>query len=352
MIQLVSPIISTTLVLVAVFVPVSMMPGITGSLYQQFALTISFAVIVSSINALTLSPALASIVIKRRGAHKKKFAGFVLFDRLFERLTQGYTKIITAMIRARFVVMVVFVILLGVVAYLFTATPTGFVPSEDKGALIVAVNLKPGSSIEQTKAVDYEVTKIIKEIPAVEHVVTVDGFNGVTSILDGSAGVMFVTLKPWEEREEDGEDVKSVIDSIYEKTAHITNATIAAFNLPGIPGIGNVGGFDFRLQNYLASDMNQFLRYAHEIIKEANADPRIANAFTTFNASYPMLYIDIDRKKANALGVNIADVFATMQTYLGAFYVNDFSKFGKVFRVFVQADKQYRFVCPKQFVRA
>lgn len=342
MIELIRPIISTTLVLVAVFVPVSMMPGITGSLYQQFALTISFAVIVSSLNALTLSPALSAIIIKRRGPDEKKFIGFELFERGFARLTHGYTRLTTLLIKARWTVMAVFMLLIGVVYYLFSTTPTGFVPSEDKGAFMVAVNLKPGSSIERTNAIDKEVTDIVMKIPGVADVVTVDGYNVITSTLDGSAGVMFVTLKPWDERTGKGEDVKNIIAKVFTKTAHITDANVAAFNLPGIPGVGSVGGFDFRLQNYLAADMDTFMRYANEIIKEANADPRITRAFTTFNASYPMFYLDIDRKKANALGVNMAELFSTLQTYLGAFYVNDFSKFGKVFRVFVQADKQYR----------
>ena len=342
MIQLIGPIISTTLVLVAVFVPVSMMPGIVGSLYQQFALTISFAVIVSSLNALTLSPALSSIIIKRRGKDAKKFVGFELFERGFAKVTDLYTRIVTLFVKMRWVVMSVFIALFGVVYYLFATTPTGFVPSEDKGVFIVSVNLKPGSSIERTNVVDKEVTDIIKKIPEVADVVTVDGYNTISSTLDGSAGVMFVTLKPWEERQGKGQDVESIIHKVYALTSHITDANVAAFNLPGISGIGSVGGFDFRLQNYLSADMDTFMQYANEVIKEANADPRIGRAFTTFNASYPMLYLDIDRKKANALGVNIADLFGTLQAYLGAFYINDFSKFGKVFRVFVQADKQFR----------
>ena len=342
MIQLTTPIISTTLVLVAVFVPVSMMPGIVGSLYQQFALTISFAVMISSLNALTLSPALAAIIIKRKNPNTKTFAGFVWFESGFEKLTTLYTATITALIKARWGVMGVFLLLLGVVWYLFRTTPTGFVPSEDKGALMVAINLKPGSSIEQTAKIDKEVSDIVMEIPGVSDVVTIDGYNVVSSTLDGSAGVLFVTLKDWSERQNEGEDIKSIIDTIYAKTAHIADATVAAFNLPGIPGVGSVGGFDFRLQDYLSGDIHRFISYAKEIIEKANADKRLSRVFTTFNASYPMYYLDIDRKKVNALGVNMADLFATIQAYLGAFYVNDFTKFGKVFRVFVQADKEYR----------
>ena len=342
MIQLIGPIISTTLVLVAVFVPVSMMPGITGSLYQQFALTISFAVMVSSLNALTLSPALSAIIIKRRGVDEKRWKGFELFEKGFEKLTVAYTALVKLLIKARWVTMMVFAALIGVVYYLFATTPTGFVPSEDKGAFMVAINMKPGTSIEQTTKIDKKVTQIVKELPQVADVITIDGYNAISSTLDGSAGVLFVTLKPWDQRTKKGEDVESLIAKVYQKTANISDANIAAFNLPGIPGIGNVGGFDFRLQDYLAGDLHTFIGYAHQIIQKANQDPRLSRVFTTYNASYPMYYLDIDRKKANALGVNVADIFATLQTYLGAFYINDFSKFGKVFRVFVQADKAFR----------
>ncbi|MGB6020336.1 MAG: efflux RND transporter permease subunit [Sulfurimonadaceae bacterium] len=342
MIELIGPIISTTLVLVAVFIPVSMVPGITGSLYQQFALTISFAVLVSSLNALTLSPALAAIIIKRRGKDEKVFVGFQLFEKGFTWLTEKYTLLITLLVKARYAVLVAFFGLLGVIYFMFMTTPTGFVPSEDKGLFLVAINLKPGSSIERTVDVRKEVEHIVAEIPGVADVIAVDGYNIITSTLDGSAGTMFVTLDHWNDRTAEGMDVESIIRTVFAKTAHISDATVAAFNTPGITGLGSVGGFDFRLQDYLSSDLETFMAYAQEMIKKANADPRIGRAFTTYNPSYPMYSINIDRKKANALGVDVATLFGVMQTYLGSYYVNDFVKYGKVFKVFVQAEKEYR----------
>ena len=342
MIELIGPIISTTLVLVAVFIPVSMMPGITGSLYQQFALTISFAVVISSLNALTLSPAIAAIIIKRRGKDEKVFKGFELFEKGFTWLTDKYTTLITFLVKARYVVLIGFFGLLGVIYFMFATTPTGFVPEEDKGVFIVAFNLKPGSSIERTVDVRKDVEKIVAGIPGVSDVIAIDGYNVISSTLDGSAGTMFITLKHWDERTEPGMDVKSIIKQVFVRTAHISDANVVAFNMPGISGLGSVGGFDFRLQDYLSSDMDTFMMYAQEIIKQANADPRIGRAFTTYNPNYPAYAIDIDRKKANALGVDVATLFGTMQTYLGSFYVNDFTKFGKVFRVFVQAEKEFR----------
>ncbi len=342
MIELIGPIISTTLVLVAVFVPVSLLPGITGALYQQFALTISFAVIISSLNALTLSPALSAIIIKRRKKGQEKFIFFRKFDAIFDYITQKYTATITALIKIKYLVLVLMIGIFYIMYYLFTVIPTGFVPSEDKGVCMVSVNLKPGTSLNQTTQVRKEVEKSLYSIDEVANVIVIDGYNIITSSLDSSAVAMFVSFKEWKQRRRPDQSVNAVIQKIRQKTAHITDANIAAFNLPGIPGVGNVGGFDFRLQDYLSGDLNVFKHYADEIIKEANQDPRISHAFTTFAINYPMYDIKIDREKANALGVNMADLFSTMQIYLGSVYINDFTKFGKVFRVFVQADKNYR----------
>jgi len=342
MIELISPIISTTLVLVAVFVPVSMVPGITGSLYQQFALTISFAVIISSLSALTLSPAIASLIIKRRGKDEKKFIGFRLFERGFNWLSDKYTGFVALFVKFRVPVLLLFLSLLGLLYWMFSTTATAFVPSEDKGVFIVSMNLKPGSSIERTVDVRKKVEKIIGDIEGVKDVIAIDGLNVVSGTNDSSAATMFVTLKHWDERQTPKLSIRSIIRQTFRKTAQISDAKVMAFNMPGITGLGSVGGFDFRLQDYLSGDMDTFMYYAKEIVKKANKDPRISNAFTTYDPSYPMYAIEIDRKKANALGVDIATLFSTMQIYLGSYYINDFVKYGKVFKVIVQADKKFR----------
>jgi len=342
MIELIGPIISTTLVLVAVFIPVSMLPGITGALYQQFALTISFAVLVSSLNALTLSPALSAIIIKRRKKDQKKFILFEKFDTFFNWLTNKYKNLITMLIKIRYFLIIVMGGIFYLTYYLFIITPTGFVPSEDKGICMVSVNLKPGTSISKTSEVRKKVENIIYGVEGVENIVSIDGYNIITSSFDSSAIAMFISLKDWDKRTTKSTSVNGIIKSIKQKTANINEAKISAFNLPGIPGVGSVGGFDFRLQDYLSGDINTFEHYAHLIIKKANEDPRIAYAFTTFATNYPMYDIEINREKANALGVDIANLFTTMQSYLGSIYINDFTKFGKVFRVFVQSDKEFR----------
>lgn len=342
MAEITGPIIATTLVLIAVFVPVSMMPGIVGSLYQQFALTISFAVFISSINALTLSPAIAAIIIKRMGPGKKKFKGFELFNQGFEFITKKYHIALTHLVRLKWVVSVAFIGLIALTAWMFTITPTGFVPEEDKGVIIVGYNLKPGASINQTEVINRQIEEVLRKMPAIEHMTTVDGYNMITSSLDPSAGVKFLSLKHWDDRDPVTQSADAVIRAVYQKTAHITDAKVFALNMPGIPGLGSVGGFDFRVQDFMSSEINQFQAYVNELLQAANADPRVGVAYTTFNANYPMYYIDFQREKANALGVDLADIFTTMQAYLGSFYVNDFVKYGKVYRVYIQAKKEFR----------
>ncbi len=342
MLQIIGPIIATTLVLVAVFVPVSMMPGLTGAIYRQFALTISFAVLISSLNAMTLSPALAAIIIRRLPEGKEKFIVFRLFDNLFEKITRWYSMLVSLLIKLRWLVVLGFAAMLYGTYYIFTVTPTGFVPEEDKGAFMVMFNLKPGTALERTTEVRKQFEEMILDIPGISDLVIIDGFNLLSSTLDSSAGAGFVSLTPWEERQSPDLSVGAIITAVNVRGQGITDANVAAFNLPGIPGLGTVGGFDLRLQDYLSGDLNTFVGYTYKLIAAANNDPRIARAYTTYAPNYPMIYVDVDRKKASALGVDIKELFSTMQTYFGSVYINDFTKYGKVFRVFVQADKNFR----------
>jgi hydrophobe/amphiphile efflux-1 (HAE1) family protein len=342
MLELIGPIIATTLVLIAVFVPVSMMPGLTGAIYRQFSLTISFAVMISSLNAMSLSPALAAIIIRRRKEGQEKFILFRKFDQMFDWLTKWYTSVVRLLIKLRWLVVVAFAGLLLATWYVFSITPTGFVPEEDKGAFMVLINLKPGTAIEQTVNVRKGLEKEIMDIPGVANVLIIDGYNALTSTLDSSSAVGFITLDHWKDRKSPELTVQSIITTINKIGAGIGDAKVAAVNLPGIPGLGNVGGFDLRLQDYLAGDINIFVNHANKIIAEANKDPRIAYAYTTYAPNYPMLSVDINRKKVSSLGIDMAELFSTMQVYLGSFYVNDFTKFGKVFRVYLQAAKEFR----------
>ncbi|MEA1921524.1 MAG: multidrug efflux RND transporter permease subunit [Pseudomonadota bacterium] len=342
MLELIGPIIATTLVLVAVFVPVSMMPGLTGSIYQQFSLTISFAVMISSLNAMTLSPALSAIIIKRRPQGQGKFVCFRLFDRFFASLTEAYAKLLRLLIKLRWLVVLAFAGLMFATWYIFTITPTGFVPQEDKGAFLVMLNLKPGTAIERTVDIRQTVEKSILAMDGVSDLIMIDGYNILSGTLDSSAGVGFVTLKPWDERQSPELTAQAIIRQINKFGTTLSEARVVAFNLPGIPGLGTVGGFDLRLQDYMAGDIDTFVGHTHKLIAEANKDPRIGMAYTTYAPNYPTLSVDIDRKKLNSLDVDLSELFATMQIYFGSVYVNDFTKFGKVFRVYMQAAKDFR----------
>ena len=342
MLQLIGPIIATTLVLVAVFVPVSLMPGLTGSIYRQFALTISFAVMISSLNAMTLSPALSAIVIRRFEEGKGKFVLFAQFDRFFEWLTGRYTSLVSFLIKMRWIVVMAFICLLFATWYMFRVTPTGFIPEEDKGGFIIMFNLKPGTALSRTSEVRAQIEEILAGAEGIKDMVIIDGFNALSGTLDSSAGAGFVSLTPWEQRNSPELRIDAIINNINIKGAAIVDAKVVAFNLPGIPGIGSVGGFDFRLQDYLGGDLATFVNHAYNVITEANKDPRIGMAYTTYAPNYPFVSVDIDRKKAASLGVDLAELFVTLQSYLGSYYINDFNKFGKVFRVYIQADKSFR----------
>jgi len=342
MLELIGPIIATTLVLVAVFVPVSLMPGLTGEIYRQFALTICFAVLISSLNAMTLSPALSAIVIRRLPDGQGKFVFFRIFDSIFDKISKMYLVIVAFLIKMRWLVVVGFVGLLYGTYYIFAVTPTGFVPEEDKGGFMLMFNLKPGTALGKTTDIRKDLENIVLDIPGIQDLIIIDGYNMLAGTLDSSAGAGFVTLAPWDERQTPELSIDAILRTVNTKAASITDANVAAFNMPGIPGLGTVGGFDFRLQDYLAGDLNTFVDHSDKLIAAANADPRIARAYTTYSPNYPMIRLDIDRKKSAALGVNVSDIFTTLQGYMGSIYVNDFTKYGKVFRVFIQADKAFR----------
>jgi hydrophobe/amphiphile efflux-1 (HAE1) family protein len=342
MIQLIGPIIATTLVLAAVFLPVSMMPGITGTLYQQFALTISFAVIISALNALTISPALAAILMKRKKEGEKEMILYRYFNKGFDAVAKYYEILIRFFIKIRYLIVVFFVGLLYLTYYTFTHTPTGFAPEEDKGVMLGLVQLKSGTSLNRTTELMEEIEKRWVGTKGVKYVVAVDGFSLLSETMDSSAGAFFITLDHWEERKSDDLKWEAVRQNLMSKVANISDARIALFNVPAIPGIGLVGGFDFRLQDYMAGSMDRFVNFANQIIAKANADPRIKFAYTSFTPTTPSVEIEIDRDKAKTLGLKIDAIYNTLQAYLGSIYVNDFTKYGRIFKVYVQANKDFR----------
>jgi len=338
------PVIATTLVLLAVFVPVALMPGITGGMYAQFAVTISIAVLISSINALTLSPALCATVLKPNvpGEEKKKGWFFSLFEKYFNKLTHGYVSWVRFLVRKVLLVSLLLGLIIGSTVYLFSSLPTGFIPPEDKGAFMVDVALPDGASLQRTESVLKEVTDIINSEAGVADVLTVSGYSMLKGAATSNGGLAIVVLDEWDERPTKELHMFSILKRIQAKLLAIPEANVFAFPLPAIPGIGATGGFEFVLQDTLGRTPADLAGVMRSLILKANESPEVSRAFSTFRADVPQVFVDVDRVKVRNLGIPLDDVFLTMQTLLGSLYVNDFNKFGKVYRVMMMADAQYR----------
>ncbi|BAF73192.1 efflux RND transporter permease subunit [Sulfurovum sp. NBC37-1] len=339
--EIFAPIVSTTLVLLAVFVPVTFIPGISGALYQQFAMTISFSVLISAVVALTLSPALAAMILRPHEGEKNFF--FRAFNNALESLKNVYEKILKVLIRGWVVVLLLYLLLVGATYAMFKVLPTGFLPDEDQGTLIASVAMQPGTVLKNLETTTQKMVKMIKEVKGVSDVVSINGYNTITGVSDSSNATFYIILDDWKDRTTKETSVPYLISELTKMVnKEVSEANTRFFGAPSIPGISAIGGFEFKLQNRSAMPMKQFEKEAHAFIQRLNADKRIKIAYTMFNADYPQLYVDIDRDKVFSLGLKLNDVFAVLQTYLGSYYVNDFNKFGKTYRVFLQADPRYR----------
>ena len=341
--EIFTPVISTTLVLLAVFIPVSFIPGISGALYQQFAMTIAFAVIISSITALSLSPALAGSILRRADKNKKQNIIFRGFNRGLDAFKNGYEKLLRVFIKFWYIIIFIYIFLLVGTYGVFKVLPTGFLPNEDQGTLISSITMEAGSTLREVEAVTKDVVEIFKKTNGVSDVIAVNGFNTITGAMDSSTATIFLVLDDWDKRVTKETSIDSIISKIEKETkSKIKSAKIRVFSPPSIPGLSAVGGFEFKLQNLTAMPLDEFEVIARDFIQQLNADKRVMRAYTMFDASYPQLYVDINRDKVFSLGLKINDVFSVLQAYLGSFYVNDFNKFGKTYRVFVQADPKFR----------
>lgn len=339
MAEVTGPVIATTLVLLAVFVPVAFMPGITGKLYQQFSVTISVAVIISSINALTLSPALCVALLGKGG--EKAIGWLRPFELLITRTTGGYSKLVVQLLHKGALVGVTLVVILVAGAGLFKSVPSAFVPPEDQGFLFVDVQLPDAASLERTEAVLGKVTDMVLEDPAVTDFITVSGF----SLLGGAAtnnGLGIVMLKDWEDREEPALGLSAVIPRLYSGLWTIPEAQVMVFNPPPIPGLGTSSGFDFRLQDNQGRDVSELAQVMNGLIYEANQREELSRVYSTYRANIPQYLLEVERDKAKALGIELSDIFSTLQTQLGSLYVNDFTRFGKNYRVLLQAEGEFR----------
>jgi len=341
MAQVTGPIVATSLVLLAVFIPAALMPGITGQLYNQFALTIAFSIALSCINSLTLSPALAAIFLKP-GKTETKFLPFVLFNRFFDGLREHYGRVIHWFGEHWYIVAVVFLMAVGTIGYMLARTPTAFIPNEDQGYYFVGVQLPPGSSLPRTVEVSETARRLVAEDPAVVNVLQIEGFNLFTSTGQTNAAFLIAVLKPWEERDPRTENAKAIIERVLPKLRAVPDAIVFALPPPPIAGLGSAGGFQLQLEDSQGVGFDEFSKVARDFMDAARKRPELTGINSPFTDSVPVVRVEIDRTKVQALGVSLSDVYASLGQNLGQAFVNNFNMFGQVYNVMVQADALQR----------
>jgi len=338
--EITGPVIATTLVLLAVFVPTAFMGGITGQLYRQFALTISAAVIISTINALTLSPALCGILMRPTGEARNWF--FKGFNRVFDVTTSGYSFAVRGMLRVITLVLMVFGGLVVLTGWGFASLPTGFLPTEDQGYCFVNVQLPDAASLERTNRVMEQVDNIIAEIPGVKDRVLITGYSILSNTNGSNMAMAAVVYEPWEKRNSPELSQQAIVRQLRAKLMQIEAAIAIAFIPPAIDGLGNAGGFQMQLQDAGNLGFAELGAVTQDMIQSGNAQSGLTALATTYRASVPQLFADIDRTKVKTLDIPLNEVFNTLQAYLGSAYVNDFNKFGRIYQVRVQADNPFR----------
>ncbi|MCC5652423.1 efflux RND transporter permease subunit [Nostoc sp. XA013] len=342
MAELFGAVIATSLVLMAVFVPVAFFPGTTGALYRQFALTIAFSIAISTFLALTLTPSLCGVLL-RQGQRPPRWIGwlFDLINRFLESVRSSYERSLTWMVRFKSIVIGLFIVSLGMTAWLYTTVPTAFLPDEDEGYFITIIQGPQGVSLQYTSDVMAQVEKEILPLPEVLGTFAVGGFgfSGSTA----NSGIIFTTLKPWAERSRPDQSVQAIIGKLQGKLLSIPEARVFPVNPPPIQGLGNFGGFVFQLQDRRGNaGLENLVQSMGKLLGKANQTPGLQAVFSTFAADTPQLLVEVDRNKAKALQVSIDDVFSTLQTALGSQYVNDFNLQQRNYRVYIQADQQFR----------
>ncbi|MCG6859819.1 MAG: multidrug efflux RND transporter permease subunit [Chromatiaceae bacterium] len=339
MTQITGPILAITLVLLSVFLPVAFIPGITGQLFQQFAAVVAFSMLISAINALTLSPALCAMLLKP-GGKRGGIMGAVM--RGIDGIRDGYAYAVARLVRIALLVLVLVAGAGVATGWLFDITPTGFLPEEDQGAFMAEIQLPQGSSVTRTMAVAKQVEEIVKADPAVEWVLTVPGYSILDGAVESNASFVLGRLKPFDERLSPDLKVDAVIQRVAQQTAGIPAARVIPFNLPPIIGLGTAGGFEYQLEDLQGRKPQELAAAMRALVLAANQDPALNRVFSTWATNNPQVYLDIDREKAQTLGVQISDVFAALQSTLGGYYVNDFNKFGRVWQVQVQGEESDR----------
>ena len=337
--EITAPIVAITLVLLSVFVPLAFIPGLTGVLFRQCAVTISVAMLISAINALTLSPALCGIFLRHTGP-RRGIMGAVL--RGIDKTRDGYAFVVTRLVRISVVSLVVVAGFAVAIYFAALRTPTGFLPEEDQGAFFVVIQLPDGASVNRTGATVKTMEDLLLKMPQVADTFAVVGYSFLDAVSEPNAGFMVVKLKPFEDRTAAADSVQATIGKVFGAAQQVRTGNVIAFNLPPIIGLSTSGGFEYDLEALQGQDPAVIGSVAQGLVAAANADPALQRVFTTFTASNPSLYLDIDRTKASALGVNIGDIFSVLQSTLGGTYINNFNLYGRTWQVNIEGEARNR----------
>ncbi|WP_127025707.1 efflux RND transporter permease subunit [Rheinheimera mangrovi] len=350
--EVTGPIVATTLVLAAVFIPTAFMSGLTGQFYKQFALTITISTFISALNSLTLSPALSALLLKPHGAKpdgltrvlNKAFGSWLFdpFNRLFSKASKGYGLMVRKVIRFGGIIGILYIGLVGLTAVQFQQTPTGYVPGQDKQYLVAFAQLPDASSLDRTEAVIKEMSRIAAEHPGVANSISFPGLsiNGFTN--SPSAGIVFVGLDDFDKRSSPELSGNAIAAALNQKFAGIQDAFIAIFPPPPVQGLGTIGGFRLQIQDRANLGYEELAAVSMQVMQKAWATPELAGVFSSYQVNVPQLDLEVDRTKAKQQGVNLDEIFQTLQVYMGSAYVNDFNQFGRTYQVNVQADEQFR----------
>ena len=335
MTEITAPIIAITLVLLSVFVPIAFIPGISGQLFRQFAVTISVSMLISALNALTLSPALCAVFL-RHGGPKRGPMGWVL--RRIDNIRDGYAAIVRRLVGVSVFAVVLILASAAGIFGLSLRTPTGFLPEEDQGAFFISVQLPDGASVARTSDAVRRIETLLKQMPQIQNVFAVIGYSILDSVNEPNAAFIVPTLKPFGDRAGAANSAQSLIARVFAEGQQIRTATIIPFNLPPIIGLSTTGGFEYELEGLEGQDPAAMNSVMQGLLAAANQDPRLTRVFSTYTASNPSIYLDIDRQKAQALGLGMNDVFGALQATLGGIYINNFNLFGRVWQVNIQGE--------------
>jgi len=341
--ELSGPVVGIALVLSAVFVPTAFIPGITGRLYQQFAVTIAISVLLSAFNALTLSPALAALLLRKREDSRGLLRRFFnWFNRVFDRATEGYVRSSAVLVRKAAVVIVLLAVFAAAGAFFANRIPTSFLPDEDQGYAYVSVQLPNGASLERTTAVVEQVEKIILGTPGVRYSTSFVGFSLLSFVRTSYNATFFVNFKPWDERKRRDEQFQALKAHLNRELSNLPAAVAFGFSPPAIPGVGTAGGFTFMLEDRSGGDVQFLAKNVNAFLEAARKRPQIGSLSTTFLPSVPQKFVDVDRDKVLKQGVPLNDVYRTIQAFMGGYFINYFNRFGRQWQVYIQAEGEAR----------